>query len=84
MHPEAEIRQDGPFLVCLRHAPISPSAPLYCEVSPLRASHASLGLASVEDHGDALIRHEALAQLPAEFHPIAADHDEPWAQPLSA
>ena len=81
MRPEAEVRPNGTVLVCLRRAPISPSPPLDRHGSLLRARHTPLGLTSVEDHGDSLIAPEALAQLPAEFRAIAADHDEPSAQP---
>jgi hypothetical protein len=79
---EAEVRPDGTVLGGLRRPPISRLPPLDRHGSLLRAPPAPLGLTSVEDHGHLLIGPKALAQLPTEFRAIAADHDEPSAQPL--
>ena len=81
MRLEAEVRPDGTVLGCLRRPPISRLPPLDRHGSLLRARPTPLGLTSVEHHGDSRIAPEALAQLPAEFRAIAADHDEPSAQP---
>jgi hypothetical protein len=79
---EAEVRPDGTVLGTWRRPPISRLPPLDRHGSLLRAPPAPLGLTSVEDHSDSLIGPKALAQLPTEFRPIAADHDEPSAQAL--
>ena len=82
MRLEAEVRPDGTVLGGLRRPPISRLPPLDRHGSLLRAPPTPLGLTSVEDHSDSLIGPKALAQLPTEFRPIAADHDEPSAQAL--
>jgi len=84
MHPDAEVRPDGTVLVCLHRAPISPPPPLDRHGKRLRGPRAPLGLTPVWDHGDSRIGPEALAQMLAEFRPIAADHDEPSAKPPPA
>jgi hypothetical protein len=81
MRSKAEVCPHGTVLVCLRRAPISPAPALGRYGSLLPARHTLFGLTSVEDHGDSRIAPEALAQLSTEFRAIAADHDEPSAQP---
>jgi hypothetical protein len=77
IRPEAEGGPTGTDLIGLRRAAISPSPPLDRRL--LDASHAPFDLSSIDDHGDSLIRLETHIQMPAEFRPIAADHDEPSA-----
>jgi hypothetical protein len=80
LDPEAESRPGGPCLVGLRHAPVPGSPPLGGARSLPCPRRAALGLASVEDHGHALIGLEALVQPPAKIRPIVPDDDEPAVQ----
>jgi hypothetical protein len=77
LYPEAQSPPDGPRLVGLRHAPVPRSPPLGGARSLPRPRRAALGLASVEDHGHALIGLEALVESPAKICPIVPDDDEP-------
>ena len=69
-------------LVRWRRAPICPAPALGCQRSLWLRPPTALGVTSIEDHDDSRIAPEALAQLLTEFRTIAADHDEPSAQPL--
>jgi hypothetical protein len=85
MRPKAEVSPHRRILVVrCRLAPICPAPALGCDRKLWPARPTPLGLTSVEDHGDSWIPPEALAQLLAEFRAIAADHDEPSAQPPAA
>ena len=77
LNPEAESRPDGPRLVGLRHAPVPRSPPLGGARSLPSPRRAALGLASIEDHGHALIGLEALVQPLAKIRTIVPDDDEP-------
>ena len=81
MRSEAEVRPHGTVLVCLRRRADLSNAGARPPPTPLPARHTPLELTSVEDHGDLRIAPEALVELPPEFRAIAADHDEPSAQP---
>jgi hypothetical protein len=82
MRPKAEA---CPFISVLdrwRCAPICPAPALGRQRSLWLRPPTALGVTSVEHHDDSRIAPEALAQLLTEFRTIAADHDQPSAQPL--
>jgi hypothetical protein len=84
MRPKAEVSPHRSGLVVRwRRAPICPAPALRCDRTLWPARPTPLGLTSVEDHGDSRIAPEALAHLLAELRAIAADHNEPSAQPLA-
>jgi hypothetical protein len=81
MRPKAEVRPHRTVLVSRRRAPISAAPALGCDRTRWPARPTPLGLTSIKDHGDSRIAPETLAHLLEEFRAIAADHDEPSAQP---